>query len=464
MQYRIVKTNSEDQPIEHALFGKKGGAQKGSTWDNHKYIARQKAGDTWRYFYSQAELAAAKAKQAGQKVANQAKAGVAKVKKSVTDTKRYASDVNNTRNRYKEAINREQKRVISAQGRQAGASFNAGQYQKEYLPYTMKAIRGGKLTNKEKEHEDTFRELQSKEINRSNNAVEAEKRAMENVRELKKAANDYEKTVDKTKYGISTALNKVDNAIDKGKSITSKFLSDAKSVTSDAVDKGKEFAKKAGLAVSDTASKAVGAVATQIDLAKNAKREASAQINMNADAKQKKAALDEANEKLALIRKDRKENPYKHVEGVWDLHEEIARDKIKKAQYQYNLADTVATQYEPEGKTSYDWFDSDVGGRKIERTSEQRQNDIKLQNRYKYDREYREQIDSERAAAVKKYEQLTAQFETLYNKESEAEKKYGRNSDEYKALNKKTMDLLYKVEDARDDVFNYDVIRAKTMK
>lgn len=102
MEYKVVRKEERDD-LEHGLFGNKGGAKLGSTWDNHKYIARQKVGDGWRYFYSQAELRAAQAKQAGKNAAsavgNAAKSvagkasgavrsGVASVKRSTADARR----------------------------------------------------------------------------------------------------------------------------------------------------------------------------------------------------------------------------------------------------------------------------------------------------------------------------------------------------------------------------------------
>ncbi len=109
MKYRVIRT---DESLEHAfsLFGKKKsssgsgsgqqGAKKGSTWDKHKYIARQKAGDAWRYFYSQAELTAAKAKQTGQKAASAVKKGIFPVKRSHTDSNIGSTNTTNSKRKY----------------------------------------------------------------------------------------------------------------------------------------------------------------------------------------------------------------------------------------------------------------------------------------------------------------------------------------------------------------------------
>lgn len=94
MEYRVIR----NEDLEHGLFGNKGGAKKGSTWDKHKYIAKQKKGDGWRYFYSQAELAATRAKKTGQKV-------VKNVKRNASDLGRKISrSTENLKTRAYEAV------------------------------------------------------------------------------------------------------------------------------------------------------------------------------------------------------------------------------------------------------------------------------------------------------------------------------------------------------------------------
>ena len=80
MEYRIIRT----EDLEHGLFGNKSGAKKGSVWKDHKYIAKQKSGDGWRYFYSQAELTAAKAKKSGQKMIKNVKRNAADLGRSIS--------------------------------------------------------------------------------------------------------------------------------------------------------------------------------------------------------------------------------------------------------------------------------------------------------------------------------------------------------------------------------------------
>lgn len=263
MEYKIIRTEQSEEPIEHALFGKKGGAQKGSTWDNHKYIARQKMTNGWRYFYSQAELAAAKAKQTGQKAAsavgNAAKKGAANVKRSAADLKGYAGKVNSDRNRYKEALKKSSDMITSAHDRRTkagdrvrGAEFGSTVSKK--LADSLDAASKESMSKlkiftakKEKEAADSARKdaneyqrIRAEEFKKESNADKAEARAISNYLDIKNKAEAYEDNVNKVKYGLSTALNKADKAIDKGKSAASKLLSNAKSASSDAIDKGKK--------------------------------------------------------------------------------------------------------------------------------------------------------------------------------------------------------------------------------
>lgn len=64
-EYYAVRRDGEDDHLEH-LFGF-GGQKK-----NHKYVARVKEGDKYRYFYSHAEYAAYQAGQAAKGAANAA--------------------------------------------------------------------------------------------------------------------------------------------------------------------------------------------------------------------------------------------------------------------------------------------------------------------------------------------------------------------------------------------------------
>lgn len=69
-EYYAVVRKGQDDYLEH-FFGF--GSKKGSERKNHKYVARVKEGDSYRYFYSHAEYAAYQAKQAAGAVGGAAK-------------------------------------------------------------------------------------------------------------------------------------------------------------------------------------------------------------------------------------------------------------------------------------------------------------------------------------------------------------------------------------------------------
>lgn len=253
MEYRIKRVGQNDE-LEHALFGlgkKKSssgsssgsgqqGAKKGSTWSNHLYIARQKAGDGWRYFYSQAELQAAKAKgaakSAAKKVGDTAKKGVASVKRSAADLKGYAADVNNTRNRYKEAINKENRQALNAFQRGINAE---NEYNFNRASAFAIAAAGSGAAKKHNDEYETYKERRDAAYEKMNNSYDAKDRHYKARNALQNDLNAYNKNVSKVKYGLSVALNAADKAIDKGKSAVSKFLGNAKSASSEAINKGK---------------------------------------------------------------------------------------------------------------------------------------------------------------------------------------------------------------------------------
>ena len=75
MQYYGVVRYSNNDHLEHFFgFGKKKGSQK----KNHKYLMRVQEGDSYRYFYTLAEVAAYKAKSIADKT------GVTKLHKANT--------------------------------------------------------------------------------------------------------------------------------------------------------------------------------------------------------------------------------------------------------------------------------------------------------------------------------------------------------------------------------------------
>ena len=196
MQYRVIR--AED--LEHGLFSK-AGAKLGSTWDKHKYIAKQKVGDGYRYFYSQAELAAAKAKKASQKVANVAKKGVNIV------TGKYARDVRDNIRRANENFDNELDRGYNTLARRSYA--NQANWDKV----------------------DAALDRRSKALDE---ALASERRAYAPTKTLAfKISKKIALSQDYAKYYIK-----------QGKKAVNEFLSKADIFSKDTVSKGKAFIKK----------------------------------------------------------------------------------------------------------------------------------------------------------------------------------------------------------------------------
>ena len=219
MQYRVIRT----EDLEHGLFNK-AGAKLGSTWDKHKYIAKQKVGDGYRYFYSQAELAAAKAKKAGATISNVAKSGVASVKrtastaadsvktgisaakKNISDLRNYHTDVLNRYDRYA--------KEFSTRSRLHGEYYNtihdpSTNPAKKHQAQAEIDANWFKMWNAHENELDVRREIGNKRYKKS--------------------------------LRLDKALTSVENFVDKGKSVASSLISNTKRISTETVNKGKAF-------------------------------------------------------------------------------------------------------------------------------------------------------------------------------------------------------------------------------
>lgn len=315
MDYRIKRVGQSDE-LEHALFGigkKKSssssgsgsgqqGAKKGSTWSNHLYIARQKAGDGWRYFYSQAELQAAKAKgavkQAAKTVGDTARKGVATVKRAGSKAAdiasgKYARDIDQNLERTKEDLERREARakrlndkeydtdrkVSDAWYRQRNASYKLDDLEKEYNTELKKYKSGdtssierlGRLEQEIKDTQKIHDDSKAEKEEYFNKGLDLTTQIGENDRRIRdeKLATGaegiyYTKSPrgaqDSLVYKISDLAGKGRALVNSGKSAVSKFLSDEStmakeawngSIAKKAIDKGKNavdnlmaFAKK----------------------------------------------------------------------------------------------------------------------------------------------------------------------------------------------------------------------------
>lgn len=378
MDYRIKRVGQSDE-LEHALFGigkKKSssssgsgsgqqGAKKGSTWSNHLYIARQKAGDGWRYFYSQAELQAAKAKgaakQAAKNVGDTARKGLATVKRSAADLKGYAGKVDSDRNRYKEAIKKEHTQSERALGRRSTYD-QAVKAQEDVTDYYQKErSRANKIANDltlgpgtrrdNKEYAEYAKEsvaaslrLEAKNREKAEQAKEAQYRYTQNEGQLQKNLNDYNKSVDKAKYAAGTILNKTEDAINKGKSAVSKLFGDTKAAAGKAIttasDRAKSLADKGKAAVDKLGKVLSGEYHKEVNLEGDRINEA--MIKSNRTAK-RLAGLDDTDDNSLLTYTYKGGRAQKKADETLDYRaKQIYNDYEKRNSAAYKLSKSIA--------------------------------------------------------------------------------------------------------------------------
>lgn len=214
MQYRVIRT----EDLEHSMFSK-AGAKLGSTWDKHKYIAKQKVGDGYRYFYSQAELAAAKAKNVGQKVANAAS-------NAAYSVRRTANNVGKAAKKGIDVVTGKYARDVRDNIRRANKNFD-DEVDRAYNTLARRTYANQANWDKV----DAALDRRSKALDE---ALESERRAYAPTKTLAfKISKKIAISQDYAKYYIK-----------QGKKAVNDFLSKADSFSKDAVSKGKAFIKK----------------------------------------------------------------------------------------------------------------------------------------------------------------------------------------------------------------------------
>ncbi|MBP5596083.1 MAG: hypothetical protein J6Y02_11925 [Pseudobutyrivibrio sp.] len=416
MDYRIKRVGQNDE-LEHALFGigkKKTssssssgsgqqGAKKGSTWSNHLYIARQKAGDGWRYFYSQAELKAAQAKKAGQKAASAvgdaAKKGVASVKRSVSDFRNYSEKVDQNISRRTEDIERRQGERRAIDDR--------------YLPihnqydYYHPENNSPELEKRRRDNNDHYYE-NNKALEKAKDKLKEDTRETESVKY--KASKIFSKT-----------LSNAEQAINKGKSAISKFLSDERamakeawngSIAKKAIDKGKN--------VIDAISARRNNKTESSESLKETSTEVSPKNTRQYNGTSQKAESDESRaEKEALPKNTRQYNgTSKKAEGD---ETRATKDMYKNSSDEY-IEDLYFNSRKNDGS----------GVSKY------------LENEYNY----------RKAAQEANY--LGRLTNSLSNDVEAALKKYGKNSDTYKRAYKKMEEAFDKLHEAEMELARYE--------
>ena len=266
MQYKIRRVDPPGRDaIEHGLFGNKGGAQKGSQWDNHLYIARQKVGDGWRYFYSQAELRAAQAKQAGKQAAgyigNKAKAVSTRAQNKIATTKNEF----NSKRAYKSSL-KNYTNTVNTHGQSSAQARAAADKVRSSLNDYAKSIAD----------------------NNSNKYDPVSENDKYNKTEFKNAKEIIGKTAVATASAaigarisvkINSKLKDAKASIDKGKSFIENATKSVADKTQSAVDKAKEAATKAADKAQAAADKAKRAAEDARKVAEEAVNKAKSAIS-----------------------------------------------------------------------------------------------------------------------------------------------------------------------------------------
>ena len=405
MQYKIRRVDPPARDaIEHGLFGK-GGAQKGSTWDNHLYIARQKVGDGWRYFYSQAELRAAQAKQAGKQLTRNAtataKAGVNAVKRTV---KNAPSNIRSGLSSAKNSI----RSTASSVKTNAGNALNSARSTISDTAAKTKHVLSGQYAKDVDNRIDQIAKDGYDENGRKTMTIQAG-----NQEEYKDLWDKRNKSLTyKISDGINKSLSSVKDASDKGKAFLDNAVGKAKNT--DAYDKVREAATKAAdkaQAAADKAMKAAEkarAVANKaLEDAKNASSDA---VNRAKDIGGKAADRIEETAKRAQQYGNNVANKAKDIGGkAADKFEETAKDVQRYGSNVVNKAkDLGSDAYNKAKNTATDAYDrakntaTNISNRAQEGLWDARRNVEELADKaknfatdktYRNDKTYREMVN-----------------------------------------------------------------------
>lgn len=454
MEYRVIRTGQSDDHIEHALFG--GGRQKGAQNKDHKYLARAWWQNKWRYAYTQAEVRAlqmlgknqslsekqkikkleresAAAKKTTDKIENQAKRSVTR---AVDDAR---SEVASRANIAKVTASRA---VDSARNAVSNAASKASKSAKEIVSDVKSGVKAKQVAIKA----ETAKNDAKNAVSRASEAVKstaskASKSASEATEKGKaKAFQVLNSLKSKGTETISSAKSSIDKGKSKVNEIFNKVSSTAKSTVSKATETVKDTVEKAGNAAketaskassasekgkaaaekllnkvssatksagekaTDTASKVYGNVKTQIDLAENAINESRFDRYGENRIKNAQKKIDSIDKELAEYEKEAaKDSRFKEQNQGWlsikqRERAEAVKELSEAKKWQKDWEDSDKTLYRSTDEVS----DMNPNMRKSEPvTSSQRKEEIKEQNLYKYNSDYRKASD--RASEIGSY-------------------------------------------------------------
>ena len=293
MEYRVIRTGQSDDHFEHALFG--GGRQKGAQNKNHKYLARAWWQNKWRYAYTQAEVAAlqnlGKAKQAVKDTADKAKAGAAKVTKTVSDVAsgKYARDVDSRADRYAESA---AQRSAASKRQSSSAESKREQYRSASRSAEENRAQANKLVNRITGQSKTYNKAADAASERAERHAAEGSRLISMSRENSAAARSDAKKAAEAEAEKNTAAYKI-----------SKAAGNASRAARDAADRVSDTARDVGNRVSNAARSAADSVRNS---------SAGRYVSNAAEARRAERERDEAtasgNRQAAIDAENRREN------------------------------------------------------------------------------------------------------------------------------------------------------------
>lgn len=331
MEYRVKRRDEGRDAIEHGLFGNKGGAKLGSTWDNHLYIARQKVANGWRYFYDEAELRAAQAKQAGRKAAN------------AVSNSRVGQAAQNAGRKIQSSTNQTIRRINNSKYGDAARSVKA----KASNAYNkVKDVATGRYDDKVDDKFNQSSRDVTNEYNYGNGRKpdkateitdkdlynEAWKESQSAAYKISKGVDAAKETASKAKETISTGIHKtlssVKESTARGKDFMDRAINSGKDKATSVMDKARDTAKRAVNDAKDTAESTVN----NIKKAANDFRDYHDKIdNMTRMAKYNPGKQEVAK----AAESSGKYKASKVIDKALDAGEKIGKNVLDKAEEQY---------------------------------------------------------------------------------------------------------------------------------
>lgn len=323
MEYRVIRSKSKSDYIEHALslnsngkplYSSGRGRQKGAQNKNHKYLARAWWRNKWQYAYTEAEVRALQMLGKAKETASDVKNKVQTTAKKASDvaTGKYARAVDSKADQYAEsaakkaAASQRQASEASSKRTQASTAKAAAQYDTQNAGKLGNVITGKSKMYKEAANTNTEAAKKANtEASRlsslsTQNAIGARSdsvKAKAAEAEKETAAYKVSKASSKAQNAIANTSNKVSNAVkstvdDAKQKIAEKKEERSRHHVVNPIDTAKEEIETAKNAFKSTAA---GRYATNATEAKRAEKD-------------RDAATEAGNRQAAIEAENRREN------------------------------------------------------------------------------------------------------------------------------------------------------------